>query len=625
MCGIAGFYNFKSGKVPSAEKLAEVLRLIHHRGPDNTGIYSKDSLAMGNVRLAILGLDETGNQPIYNEDKTIAVVFNGEIYNFPELKEMLETKGHFFYTHTDTEVLVHLYEEYGMDMTVKLNGMFAFAIYDTRRNLLFIGRDRTGQKPLYYNINNDGIFFCSELKAMLPFLENRRLNKAAVVPFLQMGYCPEPHTVIEDVNALEPASVMIISGGTVKTERFFYPEFATSRERISEDSWYEKADEIFRRAVKRHLLSDVPITVFLSGGIDSSLIAQYLAEGGIIKKAYTASFIDSPDFDEYSYASKLAGICGFDPHRVELTRKVLADSMDGFLESSSMPPGDNSGLPMYCLAKEVAKDFKVVLGGDGGDELFGGYPTYIYPYLKKIAGWIPSAFVKTAHMAAFKFCDKNAYMSLPFKLQQFSFAWGRSLPDAHFYVRCFLPPGEENAILKKDFSSQSFKPEQMFSSFFQEAGANANNVDRLCWIDFNTFLRSCTIPKAERNCMQFSLENRLPFLDNDILGLSFRTPLPMKVRKHKTKTGLKELLRRKLADKACFNPRKQGFSPPLKAMLDNELSAWKKHAMNIENNIFREDLARELESMENRKWDLHRLQWNICVLLEWLSRNNVAM
>lgn len=623
MCGIAGFYNFLSGKTPSKENLDAVLDSIRHRGPDNKGIYSRDALVMGNVRLAILGLDESGNQPVYNEDKSIAVVFNGEIYNFPELKANLESGGHKFYTHTDTEVLVHLYEEYGSSMAVKLNGMFAFAIYDTNKSLLLLGRDRTGQKPFYCNITRDGMFFCSELKAMLPFLEEKKLNSSAVLPFLQMGYCPEPHTIIEGVTAVEPGTVIVIKDKQFKSEKYFRPDFRRESERISESEWFEKADEVLRKAVKRHQLSDVPVTVFLSGGIDSSLIAQYLAENGIIKRAYTASFSDSPGFDEYSYASKLAKICGFEPVRVELTKKTLAENMEAFLETTSMPQGDYSGLPMYCLAREVSKDFKVVLGGDGGDELFGGYPTYIYPFLKRSLGWIPPSFLNIAHRTALKICSKNAYMSMPFKLQQLSLAWGKSLPDAHFFVRCFLPPGHESSFFSPDFKQASFAPEKMFSSIFEDAGENANDVDRLCWIDLKTFLGACTVPKAERNCMRFSLENRLPFLDNEMLDLSFRTPLSMKVRRNKTKIGLKGLLRGKLENKVCFNPRKQGFSPPLKMMLDNELSEWRKHALAIDNNIFNRNIAAAIIKLENQGWDLHRLQWNICILLEWITRNGI--
>jgi asparagine synthase (glutamine-hydrolysing) len=625
MCGIAGFYNFRTKLQIQEENLYRVLESMRYRGPDHLGIYKDVDIAIGNVRLAIQDLSEEGNQPIYNEDKSIVVVYNGEIYNFRELKTQLQKKGHIFYTKTDTEVLVHLYEEFGEEMVKDLNGMFAFALFDKKNRLLLLGRDRTAQKPLYINRNKNGIFFSSELKSMLPFLENRTLNPSSIRTFLCMGYFLEPQTILEDVETIEPDSVCMFNYSGEKVKRFKSIRTKSSNDINNLDEWKEKADFTLRRAVKRHLISDVPITLLLSGGIDSSLLSLYLKEENKIKKAFVGSFIDRKDHDEYDAAAEMGKYCGFEVERVQLSNSSLAINVEGFLSNLSMPLGDYSALATYCMSREISAEYRVVLGGDGGDELFAGYPTYILPYLAKKYSFIPKSLINLGHYITSFTHDRGKYMSLPFKLQQLSLAWREDPLNAHFLLKNFLPDMLAQEILEKPFipSLDGNRAERVLANHYNDS-ILSDPARKLSWVDFNTFLMSATIPKVERNTMLFSVETRLPYLDNEMLDLSINTNTSLMLAKTETKYCLKSLLKDKVAGKVNLNLKKQGFSPPLSDMLKNELLEWKKDRLNSKTPFFKPGLSNVLSKWQLKRWDFHRLEWNICILNDWCIRNKIV-
>jgi asparagine synthase (glutamine-hydrolysing) len=311
---------------------------------------------------------------------------------------------------------------------------------------------------------------------------------------------------------------------------------------------------------------------------------------------------------------------------VRLSNKVLSDNLEEFLNTSSMPQGDNSGLATYCMAKEISKEFRVVLGGDGGDELFGGYPTYTFPYLAERYSFIPRPVISWARRLASMVSDRQKYLSLPFKLQQLSLAWGKDIIKAHFSFKDFLPEKVAADILEQSFFKAG--PTARYARSALERIYNTDSgcrdtVTKLCLTDFNTFLRSATIPKVERNCMRFSLENRLPYLDSRMLDLSIRTDPLLMVDKRETKKCLKSLLKKKAYGKISLNPIKQGFSPPLVAMFNKELGSWKDHWLNSKTPFFNSGLSKSLTKWQGQGWDLHRLQWNICVLSDWCSRNKI--
>ena len=625
MCGIAGFFNYKTQHPAKEEHVCAILESIKYRGPDHLGIFTDKDLSIGNVRLAILGITEAGNQPVYNEDRSVVVVFNGELYNFPELKKDLENKGHIFSTTTDTEALVHLYEEYHEDMATELNGMFTFALFDRTNRKLLIARDRTAQKPLYIHRTRHGIFFSSELKSMLPYLESCTLNPEAVRTFLSIGYALEPETIIKEIETFEPGSLSIFDYEGERTRTYWQPRIDHTAIITNPEEWQERADQVIKTAVHRHLLSDVPVTVMLSGGIDSSVISLYLREENKIQKAFTGSFVDQESHDEYGYAAKLGKYCGFEVEPVGLTNRLLADNLEEVLSRASMPLGDYSGLATYTLAKHIARQFRVVLGGDGGDELFGGYPTYTLPHLARRFSIMPKSAIDLARRLTSFVSDREKYLSLPFKLQQLSLAWGRNTAEAHFSMKDFLPGPLASVLLDSGF----FKGEtgagygiSRFENYYDTAPFD-DPVHRLCWIDFNTFLRSQTIPKVDRNTMLSSLEARIPYLDNEVLDLSLHTDASLMVRGTNTKVCLKKLLKKKVSNHVGMNPIKQGFSPPLVALLDRELKEWKEHWLSFRAPYLTVDSTKRLKEWRNKGWDFHRLEWNICVLNDWCSRSNL--
>lgn len=625
MCGIAGFFNYKTRLPASENDLTDVLQSMRYRGPDHLGIYSDADIAIGNVRLAIQDISAEGNQPIFNEDKSVVVVYNGEVYNSPELRDRLKAKGHSFYTRTDTEILVHLYEEYGYDMAKELNGMFAFALFDINKRLLILGRDRSAQKPLYLHRNKHGIFFSSELKSMLPYLDTRSMDPDAVRTFLSIGYSLEPQTILKEVETANPGSLIIFGYDGERVSKYWNPRIEYSDVIHDLEKWKAEADAVFKKAIKRHMLSDVPITLFLSGGIDSMLIASYLSEEKTIKKAYTGSFVSQEGHDEYDFARQAGNCFGFEVERVRLDNRMLSDNLEGFLSAASMPQGDYSGLATFCMAIEVSKEYRVVLGGDGGDELFGGYPTYTFPYLSKKYSFIPKAAINVSRRFASIWFDKNKYMSVPFRLQQLSLAWNRQTINAHFALKDFLPDILASQLLNESFFKGDFSAEaavKVFEGYYSDPTFQ-DPIDKLSWVDYNTFLRSATIPKVERTTMLASLEARLPYLDNEIIDLGLRTHSSLKVSGMRTKLCLKSLLQDKLRGKVRLNPVKQGFSPPLAFMFENELKPWKEHWLNSKPPFLKEGFAKDLSKWRSRGWDLHRIEWNICTLSDWCYRNKL--
>lgn len=626
MCGIAGIFSSNS-PVHRETVVSEMLCLMKYRGPDATGIYTDGDISIGNVRLAIQGADPTGNQPIYNEDKSVVTVFNGEIYNHKELRDCLIKRGHKFSSDTDTELLVHLYEDYGEDFLGHLNGMFAFAIFDTNRKLLLLARDRIGQKPLFVHESGGTLAFCSELKALLPAVERPKINVESISEYLNLGYILEPHTIFENVRAVMPGTIEIFSEHGARKKQFWSP----NNDQIpltNIENWLDEAKTVFRNATKRHLISDVPVSLFLSGGVDSSLILALTANESTITEVYTGSFIDNLDHDEFEYAKSLANAFGKKCNRVNLSKKQLQEALPSYLKSMPQPSGDYSGLASYVLCKEVGQNYRVVLGGDGGDELFGGYPTYKLPQIQSKYWFIPRLAIQLGARLSRGFFDQDAYLSIPFQLQQLQQSWGKRNADAHFLLKSFFPI-EFHHILADRFRVNFSRSLNEFRLIYDQCTLN-HPSDRLATVDLLTFLLSGTIPKIERMSMQSSIEVRLPFLDNDVLSLSARTHWNLRFQEGKQKFVL-----RRLFDSLCqenglqrvnrTNPRKQGFSPPLRNLLATNFKAWRNNTLREGCDLFSRNLLDEMDRIKKLGADTHRLEWNICTLCSWVRENHIAV
>jgi asparagine synthase (glutamine-hydrolysing) len=625
MCGIAGSLDLSS-KHLHAPLVSAMLDRMRYRGPDHLGLFSSEEIAIGNVRLAIQGIDKSGNQPIFNEDESIVTVFNGEIYNHHELRESLLRRGHKFRSQTDTELLVHLYEDYGKDAANQLNGMFSFAIYDRTKKRLLLSRDRIGQKPLFIYRKGERLFFSSEIKALLIAIDSPQIQRDSLYEYLQLGYVLEPNTILENVRALQPGSVEIFEPNSHSVYDFWQP--ATSSQSIEKpQEWLEEAKPIFNSAIKRHLISDVPITLLLSGGIDSSLILALTSQHSMVSEVYTGSFLDDETHDEFQFANSLSQVFGKRCNRINLSTRQLSETLPEYLRCLPQPSGDYSGLASFLLCREVAKRYRVALGGDGGDELFGGYPTYKLPDIQRRFWFLPRFTLSTGWYLSNLFSNKDTYLSLPFKLQQIRQAWGQSDATAHYKIKSFLP-SEAESLINHEFRTTNERGLKTFNDLFNNSRSTAI-ADRLAYIDLRTFLLSGTIPKIERMSMQSSLEVRLPLLDNEIIDLSHRTPWHLRYRNNIQKYVLKELLSdickaNKIEQKLQTNPRKQGFSPPLRKMLKTHLITWRNETLREGCHLFSEDLLDLINQLQSQGWDTHRLEWNICTLCSWIKENKIV-
>jgi asparagine synthase (glutamine-hydrolysing) len=536
--------------------------------------------------------------------------------------------GHTLVSETDTEVLVHLYEQYGSDFARLLNGMFAFAIFDTRSETLLLGRDPVGQKPLFVRRQIDGICFSSELGALIRAVGTAGADFAAVHEFLSLGYVLEPRTICSDVRTLLPGSLeRHFADGRCEVLQYWQADVC---ETVIGDMerWLEEAEPIFRRSLKRHVLADVPVTLFLSGGVDSSLILSLAADETGIRETFCGSFVDAADHDEFEYAESLSKACGLQCRRIDLSDRILADCLPEFLSRLSQPLGDYSALAVFPLAREVSHSYRVVLGGDGGDELFGGYPTYRLPGLQRRFRYLPRTALQAFHRSAALFARRSAYMGLAFQLQQVAQAWGLPDDEAHYEIKNFLPRAARR-LFSREFEHTCNTGLDRFRQVFARQSSCDTSV-RLANVDIETFMLSGTIPKVERMTMLNSLEARLPFLDTEILSLSQRTPSSLRMQDGALKSPLRALQRRiwQRSGRGAFphrNPRKQGFSPPLRRLLDGPLREWRDDTLATATSHFLKDPLTVFRGLNRSGLDTHRLEWSLCILIDWTSRFGIAL
>ena len=432
MCGIAGQYNFKTGYPVDSGILKKMSDKIIHRGPDDEGFYVKGNIGLAFRRLSIIDLD-TGNQPIHNEDQSLWVVFNGEIYNYIELREALLKRGHRFYTKTDTEVIVHLYEEYGDDFPLQLNGMFGIALWDERKEALMLIRDRPGIKPLYYAETNGGIVFASEIKSLLVSGTSREPDFEALNQYLSYGYILSPLTGFRSIRKVEAGSMLTCSGNGIR-ERVFWDMIDNSmtvqygREEEIVDGLIDELSAVLHRQTR----SDVPLGIFLSGGIDSSLIASVAVKKCNFKlDAFTVGFKEK-SYDELHNARKVTSRLGIKLHEFILSEKEIFNEIEHIMGLIDEPLFDYSAIPVYFISKLARSHVKTVVGGEGGDELFGGYQTH---YLYKVAGWyrrVPGPLRNIIRTAINTMHDSHEYLSTRYKLKRFTYGAEYPYDESHY-------------------------------------------------------------------------------------------------------------------------------------------------------------------------------------------------
>ena len=570
MCGIAGMIGRNGdgcgGEIIATDQIRGMTDAIAHRGPDDEGIQVKGNVGLGMRRLSIIDL-AGGRQPIYNEDGSVGVVFNGEIYNFKILREELESRGHKFSTQSDTEVIVHLYEEMGADCVTKLRGMFAIALYDEKRKSLLLARDRLGKKPLYYASSEGRFYFASEIKAILAVAPQLgQIDTEGILQFFYFGYVSDPYSAFQSIRKLPPAHLAEYRDGAIRIRQYWdVPQYGTN-DPGSDEACLEEMEQRLGEAVQMRLISDVPLGAMLSGGVDSSVVVALMSR---YSKAPVKTFsigFGNADFNEAEYARLVAKRFGTDHHELILDPNIVetVNQLTGLMEE---PFGDSSMIPTYYVSRLARENVTVALSGDGGDELFAGYDRYVVNLRRRswrIPGWMGNAF------------RRQVYPRMPSRTYGRRFAWNLTLSSRGRYLDglAFLPALDRERELFSDAFLETAKglahPFRRFEQYYDE-GPATEPLSRLLYLDTKTYLPADILTKVDRLSMAASLEARCPILDHEFVEWVASLPL-----KYKFRDGTRKYIFKKFAERLgipgrLLHRRKSGFSMPL--------AHWMRHGL----------------------------------------------
>jgi asparagine synthase (glutamine-hydrolysing) len=618
MCGICGVVAAERERGPDREAVARMSGRLVHRGPDDEGLFCEGPVALAARRLSIIDLAH-GHQPIENEDGSAVVVQNGEIYNYRELKRELEGKGHRFGTDCDTEVLVHLWEEEGERFVERLRGMFAIALWDKRRRRLLLARDRFGIKPLYYRHVDGELSFASELKALLeqPGF-SRQIDPEAVSAYLAFNSIPAPLTIFAEARKLPPGYLLAYEGGEAELRRYARAGAVPGDERGgSEDELAAELREVLDDSVRAHLVADVPVGVLLSGGVDSGGLAA-LASAHSAEPVRTFSIgFEETGFNELSRARLVAERYGTD-HRELIVRPDAVELLPKLAEAFDEPFGDSSALPTYLVSELAAGHVKVALSGEGGDELFGGYYTYVADLLARRVGRL----APLARPLAEALPSRTDRVGFDYKAKRFARAAANADPleRHHAWKEIFSPQ------LRADLTgpgASGWDPVDLYRARYAET-AGADPLARMQDVDLGIYLVDDLLVKTDRASMAHSLETRVPFLDPQVAEFAFSLPRRMKVRGF----GKKRLLRKALAPllpEEIVRGRKQGFSIPIAAWLRGPLEPFAREVLApgaLERQGLLEPAAVTpiLDRHCSGQEDLSRQIWGLMALTLWFDR-----
>jgi len=561
VCGISGYLSL-AGERADAGIVRRMTATLRHRGPDDEGFYVVGPVAFGHRRLRIIDL-QTGRQPIANETGSVQVVLNGEIYNFRELRARLEEKGHRFRTQSDTEVIVHAWEEFGEDCVAHFNGMFAFALWDAERETLLLARDRLGEKPLYYAERDGWFVFGSEVRAVLEHPRvARELDRLGLARYLTHTYVPDPHSIFQGVDKLPPGHLLTVASGKTRIVRYWDLPFRTDERRGADESAAVLWDALCA-AVRLRLVSDVPIGIFLSGGLDSSAIVAAAASVAPSRRFATFSMgFEEASYDEAPYARAVAERFCTDHHQTIFTADDARAEILRLGPRLDEPLGDPSFLPTFCLARHARESVTVVLGGDGGDELWCGYPTFLALGPTAWVNRLPRPLLDTMVRLAHALPSSPAYGSVDFLLKQFARGLGHS-PDvqAQILMGGFTRPEQADLLAPSARSAGAeFNPYDDIAEIM--AAAPRQPIDRLSYHHCKLYLAGRSLVKMDRATMAAGVEARAPFLDHTFAELACSVPARLKMKRWTTKYLLKRALAGRLPE-AILTRRKQGFGLPI--------------------------------------------------------------
>jgi len=622
MCGICGIIYDDPERSVDKAVLARMNRTMTHRGPDDEGYFVGRGSALAMRRLSIIDV-AGGHQPMSSESGHVQAVVNGEIYNYRELRQELKARGHVFHTHSDAEVLPHLFEEHGADLTTKLNGMFGLAVWDEQSRTLVIARDRMGQKPLYWSYSNGVLLFASELKAILEYPEvERRVDRNSMAKYLAYEYVPAPHTIFEGINKLEPGQLLRYGDGKVTVRSYWEVPLGGERLGLTEEEASKEFLRLFERSVERRLISDVPLGVFLSGGIDSSSVVAMMVRRMPARDVKTFSIaFEEPSFDESSYARQVAAHFGTD-HREDLVgpRDLIA-MMPKVISFLDEPFADASIIPTYALSKFTREYVTVALGGDGGDELFAGYPTF---QAERASAWY-----RSMPRAIKRFVIEPVAKRLPVSDDNISF---------DFKVKQFLKGAELRGIARHMVWMGSFSQPELQDllvgqppvDVFEDARRHATNArdasdgNAILYAYKKLYLAEDILQKVDRASMGVSLEARAPFLDHEIVEFVARLPYRMKLSgftmKHILKRSVGPLLPRGIAGRG-----KKGFGVPVAKWIKGPLRSMALELLSEErirrDGYFRpETVGKLLEDHFSGRADNRKKLWTLMMFQQWHDR-----
>lgn len=597
MCGIVGLVT-KKEKENTIKLMSD---RIKHRGPDGDGYFIDGDVALGHRRLSIIDLS-TGDQPMFNEDGSVVTVFNGEIYNYQELKEELIALGHDFKTKSDTEVLVHGYEEWHTDLPKHLRGMFAFAIYDKNKNEVFLARDNFGIKPLYYAKMNDTFMFASEIKAFLDVPDFEKVfNESILETYLEFSFVPTNETFFKGVHRLDAGCSLLYKDGEIKLNKYFKLDF--KEENMSFEDAVKNISDVMKDSVEKHLIADVEVGSFLSSGIDSSYIVS-LAKPN---KTYTVGY-ENKKYDETMYAKDLAEKLGIKNESKIITKEEYLENISKIMYHLDEPTSDPAAISLYFVAKLASKDLKVVLSGEGADEFFGGYNYYReevdYKFYNKLPFCIRHAIGKVASI----FPEGRGF--------NFLVRRGEKLENSYIGVNRNFSSKMAKKVLKNNYELEAIHVTKDVYNEFK----NYSNIDKMQAIDINFWLMKDILLKADRMTMASSIEGRVPFIDKEVFKVASHLPFDYKVTKENTKVALRAAAKEVIPTEA-YKKKKLGFPVPVREWIkegDFKEEVEKTLTSDVANKYFNTKIINKMfEEHVNGKKDNYRKIWTIYTFIKW--------
>ena len=615
MCGITGYISFKQPISHSQQFLNNALNTLHKRGPDNKGIFKDDKCELGHARLSIIDTSDAANQPMQDSSNQYTIIFNGEIYNFNDIKKTLQAKGHSFATSSDTEVVLHAYMEYKEKCVKHFNGFFAFCIYDKINQSFFIARDRYGIKPLYYSISNQGITFGSELKALLAYPIEKKIDRDALNLFFRHNYIPAPYTILASCKKLMPGEYLKVSDGNYEITKYY----DLSLEKNHQDSYKEaqiKIKDLLYKSIEKRMIADVPLGTFLSGGVDSSIVSLVASKIKNNISTFSIGFPDEPLFDESKYAEEVANHIKSNHHTFQVTNKDLYQHLEDILDYMDEPFADSSAINVFLLSKKTREHVTVSLSGDGADELFTGYNKHAALYFANQKTY-KNTIIKNLGFA-FNLLPKSRNSNLG--------NLGRKLKKLNKGLKL---SAEERYLEWASFmEAENVKSLTNHNSIINPVIENSfKDFEDFLKADFQLVLSNDMLKKVDLMSMGNSLEVRTPFLDHHLVEYVFSLPTNYKIDSNSKKKILKDTFRNELPSNV-FNRKKHGFEVPMEKWFQKELKSYLKSKIFNNNPLVQAGYLNqnELTKMENNLFngnsgDTVLQTWALVVLENWYRKN----